>query len=469
MLMVLLVSVSSTTAVRTAIKGQYYQQLARVAGDAGIAYAQACLSANNDIPTWSNANPLMSNTDCTGAQTTACPDTTAALAAAACAVTRNGNVLSNFQVGLPTVDPNGRAVTLPNTGFVQVLRTSNNAVWRTYQQNAAPTTAVPDLCSGTATTALGWANAVAYTPIDTFPTPLSLSIGPSAGSVNPGPIYLRKDFSVSKAGTFTLNVLGDDVAAVSIDGTAVTTANWPTLSTVTTGSLAVGCHDILVKLTNANFLANVAKLTLSLIPTGASNPIVVSDTSWRVSAGNPVHYSTVNYYAAPATWIAVKDEGAYNGSGTWGAGPVPDWAGFSGVAAARWISTVVSYPTYPTGYSQFRDTRVITVATPTEVKVSYACDNTCDVWLDGQKIASATAAWNVDESVTVTLSEGSHKFGLDLYNTVGPAGFLFGAVRLSDGSVLSLSDTNWTTSNLWSAADQNPYSYDNSYTPNPPS
>jgi hypothetical protein len=51
-------------------------------------------------------------------------------------VTVNGNVRSSFSVPKPTVDANGQAVTIPNSGYVSVLRTSNGAVWRTYQQQS---------------------------------------------------------------------------------------------------------------------------------------------------------------------------------------------------------------------------------------------------------------------------------------------------------------------------------------------
>lgn len=68
MLTVLLVAVSSTAAVRSSLNAQYYNRLSQSAGDAGIAYAKACLAANGNVPLWSDANPLKPNTDCTGAQ-----------------------------------------------------------------------------------------------------------------------------------------------------------------------------------------------------------------------------------------------------------------------------------------------------------------------------------------------------------------------------------------------------------------
>lgn len=470
MLIVLLASVSSTTAVRTAMKAQYYSQLAQVAGESGIAYAEACLNASAGIPTWSDIKPLTASTDCNGDQLAGftCPTTSVDVR---CSVTRNGNIRSNFNIGMPTLDSNGKAKTIANTGYVEVLRTSNSAVWRRYDQKTAPTAAVPDLCSGSAKSTLGWNNAVAITPNLAFPEPTSTTIGLTNVAVTPGPIFLRKDFSVTKAGTYTLQVKGDNYTETSVDGRLLSNVVYPAVGT-TSADLGVGCHSLVVKLINYGVLSNTANLTLSLKLNGDSSPIVVSDTSWRVSAGNPdKHYSMVDYYADPAAWAAARDQGAYNGTATWGVGPVPDWATTSGVAGSRWIGTTNDYTagSYPAGYALFRDSRTITVAASTQVKVSYACDNSCDVWLDGNKIVSSIAGWNVTQTVTVTLSKGSHKFGVALNNSAaGAAGFLFGALRTSDNAVLSLSDTNWKAANFWNAADQNPSSYDNSFTPNPP-
>ena len=66
MLTILAVSVSSVTAVRTSLKTQYYEQLAKEAGEAGVAYAKACLAKNGNVPLWTNAKPLLPNTDCSG-------------------------------------------------------------------------------------------------------------------------------------------------------------------------------------------------------------------------------------------------------------------------------------------------------------------------------------------------------------------------------------------------------------------
>src|SRR5690606_22261972 len=66
LLMVLTVSVSSVVAVRTALQTQYYEQLAKTAGEAGVAYAKACLAKNGNVPLWSDVKPLTPATDCAG-------------------------------------------------------------------------------------------------------------------------------------------------------------------------------------------------------------------------------------------------------------------------------------------------------------------------------------------------------------------------------------------------------------------
>ncbi len=144
MLIVLLVSVSSTTAVRTAIKNQYYAQLGQVAGEAGTAYAKACLAANGGVAQWSDVLPLKSNTDCSGnplnAGVVTCDGANIDIL---CSVTRNGNMRSNFMIGSPPTDTFGKALSIPTNGYVELLRTSNQAVWRRYAQNSSrPSTPV---------------------------------------------------------------------------------------------------------------------------------------------------------------------------------------------------------------------------------------------------------------------------------------------------------------------------------------
>lgn len=461
MLLVLLASVTSTTAVRTAMKDQYYVQLAQVAGEAGVAYAQACLDANARVPSWSAAKPLTSSTDCSGNPLSGltCPGVDSR-----CSVTKNGNIRSNFSIGDVPVDGDGQATTVSNTGYVEVLRTSNDAVWRRYNQKSAPTAVVPDLCSGTATTVQGWNAAVLSVPQVgiTFPETSARQISNVEGSSLVGSIYFRRDFSVLVSGMYVLNHIGDDNSEIFVDGAPVSSAGW---STVTTNvNLAVGCHTVIAKVTNSGILANPARFVFSLKLIGDSVPLVVSDRRWRVASGNSNVYSNVNFYPDPTKFTPIRDIVAATGD--------PDWTPVSGDTLARSISTAHSYDGsgwYPAAsYMIYRDNRDVTVTAATTVRVSYACDDSCSVFLDGNELAATNNIIRI-RSFETTLTEGKHKFSVFLYNTTGPSSFVFAAVRTADGVVLSRSDPSWSAASTWSATDigKSVSSYDNSYVPNP--
>jgi Tfp pilus assembly protein PilX len=133
MLTVLLVAVASTATISTSLNSQYYNQLARTAGEAGVAYANSCLANNGGIPQWTDAKPLKPDTDCTGTQlsTSVCPAT----ATDPCHfVMINGTINSSFSVGLPTLDSGGKAISIPSVGRTNLLRSSDSSVWRQYTQ-----------------------------------------------------------------------------------------------------------------------------------------------------------------------------------------------------------------------------------------------------------------------------------------------------------------------------------------------
>lgn len=136
MLTVLLVAVSATAAVRASLKMQYYNQLSQSAGEAGTAYAKACLAVSNGVPQWSNDNPLRPGTDCSGVQLAGftCPD---GATDARCFVSSNDNVVSTFSVALPEVDANGVAANVNAVGSVNLLRASNKTTWRSFSQTAS--------------------------------------------------------------------------------------------------------------------------------------------------------------------------------------------------------------------------------------------------------------------------------------------------------------------------------------------
>jgi len=455
MLTVLLVSVTSTTAIRTAMFNQYYSQLAKVAGEAGIEYAQACLQSSANVPTWTNAKPLMPNTDCSGNVQAGYP----------AYVTTSGNVRSGFSLSAPTLDANGKAKTLPNSGFVEITRASNGAVWRRYNQPSVQATVVPDLCSGSATSTLGWNNAVIVSTAYTFPEPTAQQISIANGAISPGPVYFRKDFSITAAGSYTLDNQGDDRSEVYLDGKLVSTAVWPATDT-TNQILQVGCHTLISKLTNNGILANTAGLKISLRKVYSSAPTVVSDSSWRVAAGGQKHFSDVNYYADPASWTQVRDLGfvtaAYSGAwaATWPVG---------GDYSTHYVSTNHSYDgsnNYPSGFTLFRDNRIITLSQSTDVRLTFACDDGCYPFLDGNLINAGLGG--TVSSFTITMTEGSHRFGFLAYNVSGLAGYGFSAVKISTGELLTHTDSDWSAMSSWSATNMGySTSYDNSFNPNP--
>jgi len=142
MLTVLLVAVTATAAVRTSLKTQYYNQLSQSASDAGLAYAKACLDANNGVPLWSSTNPLKPNTDCSGIQLSGftCP---AGTTDSRCYVTYGDNISSSFSISMPDVDTNGIASSVNSVGTVNLLRTSNHSTWRSYTQSSSEKVNMP--------------------------------------------------------------------------------------------------------------------------------------------------------------------------------------------------------------------------------------------------------------------------------------------------------------------------------------
>ena len=463
LLIVLAVSVTATTAVRAALKGQYYTQLAQVAGEAGVTYAQACLAANANIPQWSDANPLTPITNCSGVVQSgiSCPND------ARCWVTQNGNIRSSFSVGLPTLDVDGRAVTIANTGFVQILRTSTNTVWRTYKQPNVQPVAVPDLCSGSATSSLGWSNAVKATTQDAFaPNAAAQSITNSVNGTSPGTIFFRKDFYAPSDDVYKVSILAPptliDTAVIYVDGQYVMTSK----GSVETDSvtLSKGCHNVMIHLTNTRIpaTANRTRVTASIKADAQQTAVVATDPSWRWDVGQVEHYSDVNYFSEG--WSAVRELGPAINNGA--------WSSTTGDYFARVISTLDSYSSgnYPSSsWTYFRDSRDITVSTATQVKVSVVCDDYGVVYLDGAPVVSSTANPICSGIVTrvLTLTPGKHKFGLALGNNTGPAGIALAVTRVSDGVALTYTDETWQAANYWAGGLIDLYSYDKTFMPSP--
>ena len=133
MLAVLATSVAAATSTRSALQAEYYNQLARDAGDSGLAMAKACIAAG--ATTW--ANPLRPGGDCTGLA--------AQCTTASCYVMQSGDVRTTFEVSPPAIAGNVNTVTV--TGKLEQTRTSTGAVWRSYTQTirkqAATNTGAP--------------------------------------------------------------------------------------------------------------------------------------------------------------------------------------------------------------------------------------------------------------------------------------------------------------------------------------
>jgi hypothetical protein len=386
-----------------------------------------------------------------------------------CFVTINGNVRSSFSVGRPTLDADGRAVKIPTGGYTEITRTSNGSVWRTYRQPNVQAAVVPDLCSGATSSTLGWqAVVLPDTDLNFAPTNRADVISISTSSIPFGPAFYRKDFTVTSAGTYEASVqpagsgVPDD-AEIYIDGIFVARSDDQSLGT---GSieLAAGCHNVVVRFINSHTnLANSAgRFAASVIKEGASIPVAVSDRTWRVTAGDTVNFAHKDFYTASDTWGLVRDiQTAVSINSA--------WAATSGENGARWINTThnLSGSNYPAAqYALFRDSRTITVASPTEVRITYNCDNTCSIYLDGSIIANGT--YNNVFSSNVTLSEGTHQLGAVLYNsTLSVSGLAIAVTRVSDGTVLTRTDASWLAGMQWRESDTPTYSYDASFSPVP--
>lgn len=125
LLTVLLSSVTAVSSIRTALNDQYYNQLANEAAESGVAMAQACLKANNYIPTWgtgASGKPLRPNTGCTGGD--------ACTGAPNCYVLNRNGIQTTYAVDAPTPGPNSQVISAAST--VSLVRSSSGTTWRTY-------------------------------------------------------------------------------------------------------------------------------------------------------------------------------------------------------------------------------------------------------------------------------------------------------------------------------------------------
>jgi len=127
MLIVLLSAVTAVTSSSSLLSSQYYNQLAREAAEAGLANVKICMQATNYTPTWTDANPLKPDRDCTGVNNNGADPY----------VINNGNIRTTFTVGQAQVGSAG-AIRVVSTGIVQLVRSSSaSSVWRTFKVSVA--------------------------------------------------------------------------------------------------------------------------------------------------------------------------------------------------------------------------------------------------------------------------------------------------------------------------------------------
>lgn len=382
-----------------------------------------------------------------------------------CHVTVSGNIRSSFRVGMPRVDATGKAQVIPNTGYVELTRQSNGQVWRTYRQPAVQAAVVPDVCGGATASTLGWSNAVRITPSTALPdAPSAETISQSAGSVSSGGIYFRKDFAINQDGVYKVSAIPGAVSGitdsvqVSVDGSPVVTATGSYASG--TVSLSPGCHSITAKLSSRSLFPRAANFTAAL-QTNTGTPIVTTDTSWRVTAGQLVHFSLPTYTQDSEVWVAAANVNS-------AASVSPSWTTVGGDASTRYISSSASGcpSSCPSQYVYLRDYKNIDVASNTDVKVIAVCDDSCTVYENGTAIYT-TGAFNQASLQTITLTPGSHRFGIKLNNTAGGgAGAALVVRQSSNNAILTSTDTGWFTAHTWTASGSpEPQSYESNFVP----
>lgn len=114
-------AITAVSSITGGLNSQYYNQLAREAAESGLAYAESCLRSNNYVPTWTDAAPLQPNKNCSGGT----------LGGASQWVTSAANMRTTFVVKRPQVGV-ASSLTTVATGTVELLRTYDGSVWRTY-------------------------------------------------------------------------------------------------------------------------------------------------------------------------------------------------------------------------------------------------------------------------------------------------------------------------------------------------
>lgn len=469
MLTILAVSVSSVTAVRTSLKTQYYEQLAKEAGEAGVAYAKACLAKNGNVPLWTNAKPLLPNTDCSGNAIAgvACPANTR------CSVLSTAALRSSFTVPAPAVDGEGKAITIPNSGYVELLRSSNGQAWRTYRQPAVQAAVVPDLCSGAATSSLGWSNVALASGARkaTIPgAPAAATITLADADLAAGQMYFRKDFVLTGSETYRVSALtntANDKVEVYING-GLTATSQGALASGTTFELGPGCYTMTARLTNKTVRPTYSQFTAAMTPVGGTSPTVVTDSSWRVSSGAVVSFSSPDFYEDSDIWKPVVSYSASPHAKTFNAAWTPGGDQYTAVISPPGNGCPGDCPATSTAY--LRDSKDIYIPSETSVSASLLCAGTCGLYVDGQLVLDAGTSGDITQQ-TFTLTQGYHRVGIRLYNNTAassPAGVMMSLVASGGGATITRTDTSWTAVNSWhSGVGTDITAYEKTFTPSP--
>ena len=389
-----------------------------------------------------------------------------------CSVTVDDNLRSSFRVTKPSVDSNGRAMTIPNSGYVELLRSSTGEVWRTYRQPAVQSAVVPDLCSGAAASTLGWQNAIVSSTQQTLANASSAqTITMLDTNLAAGKMYFRKDFTVQESGSYNFSAITDSpstVVAMYIDGALITTAKGPSATNAV--NLTAGCHTATVQMTNLTLQPRAARFTAALQRSGAA-PILATDSSWRVSSGSSVHFSQPDFDADPAFWVPVTD---YQNPTAQQASSA--WQTTQGDLFTRMISPTVSgcATACPAPASFYmRDSKDFYVSTPTEVQISTLCDDDCSVFMDGEMVIQ-NSPWSAINQQTMTITPGAHHIAVRTFNaaaTPNPSGAAVSVVVKETGQVLTRTDRSWvgTTISTYgtNATTEDIRAYEASFRPSP--
>jgi type II secretory pathway pseudopilin PulG len=142
MMAVFFTTLSSIVATRNTLQTQNYTQLAERAAESGIEKAKACLAKNSNVITWTNNAPLRPDTDCNGAPASGVNCSTIPRLDR-CGVLVSDLFFTSFSVGLPTTS-SGAVVAIAAQGTTNLVRQSDNQVWRTFTTENVQFQNVPD-------------------------------------------------------------------------------------------------------------------------------------------------------------------------------------------------------------------------------------------------------------------------------------------------------------------------------------